>query len=100
LVIVPVKAGNKSAESVVVLQGKFQPFVLGKLGQGVPAGLVFRIGVDVGIIPEQIRAYPLTPQTFQALDGAGGAAGMEEEFHGGIIHRKAEKTQSSEKRSV
>jgi hypothetical protein len=76
-----IDAGYKGTQAVIVFHEEVQFQVGGKLDQGITAGLVLCIGVDIGIVPEQIRTYPLTPQSFQALDGAGGAAGMEKEFH-------------------
>jgi hypothetical protein len=72
---------NEGTEPVVIIHNKRDFFCLGKIPQRVPAGAVFCIRVDVGIVPVKLRLYSLFGQGLNALNRTGGAAGMEQEFH-------------------
>jgi hypothetical protein len=79
---VSLKTRYEGPQTVIVLHNQFQALVQGKPRQGVPAGPVFGVGVNVGVAPEQVRAHGFGTEGFHALNGTGGAAGMEEKALG------------------
>ena len=58
--------------------------------QTVPAGTVFGVGVDGGVVPESHRFDPLRPQAFNAVDRTGGTADVHQSFHGDVYKRQAQ----------
>jgi len=78
----------KGPEIIAPILDDHQAFFGGEVSQGIPPGLVFLEGMDVGIIPEESRADSLFSQEGKTALGTGAAAGMEQESHGNSITRQ------------
>ena len=76
---------DKRAKSVFVLYYEGKGLVFRKFAKRIPAGTVFRIGVNIGIVPKQFRLNSLFSEGFNTLNRTGSAAGVEKEFHGTSI---------------
>ena len=73
---------DKIPEAVVVMDDQLQIDGSGVVDEGVPAGLVLLIGMDVGIEPEADGLYALGPERINAVDAAWRTAGVEKKtFH-------------------
>ena len=72
---------DKGPQAVVLPDNEGQADGGGVVLQGVPAGLVLLIGVDIGVVPKAHRLDALGPEAFHAVDTAGGAAGVQQQFH-------------------
>ena len=72
---------DKLAQAIVPRQYQLHLNVLRVLNQRIPATSVLRIGVDVRVEPKADGLNAFAAQGFNAHDGTGGAADMQECFH-------------------
>ena len=76
---------DKIPEAVFILFDQSKVYLFGIAAQAVPAGAVFGIGVDGGIIPESHRFDPLSAQALDAVDRTGGTADVHQCFHRSVL---------------
>ena len=75
---------DKVPQAIFILFDEGQIYSLGIVPQTVPAGTVFGVGVDGGVVPESHWFDPLRPQAFNAVDRTGGTADVHQSFHGSV----------------
>jgi hypothetical protein len=75
----PIKAGHKLPEAVGVFRPEGKGLLCRKEFQAGQAGTKFRVGVNIGVEPEEIRVAAFSGEGPDTLKGAGSATRMEEE---------------------
>ena len=73
-------SAGKFPQAVVLLHDQLHIYLFGIADEGVPAGLILLIGMDVGVKPVGNRLNALGAQLLHTGDGAGGAAGVQQSF--------------------